>query len=297
MQPRDPRLLIWTAAIFATFAVLIVLGSIAARRRIDGIWRIFGIQALTTVWILGAAWAGGWWFVLALAATAVAASYEVTGTIAKLGPAPWRLGVAIASAGYCIAAAIPGAWSPGVVLAFALVLFFQPVFGGPLEGAYLRGAASLMASFYPGLCLAFGVRLAGLGNALGDFAYLYAVLEINDACASLTGRLFGRRPYAPVLSPRKTREGSAGGIVGAVVAGALLSFLLPGLGPPFGALLGLLLGVFGQAADLAASAIKRQAGVKDFAATIPTQGGVLDVYDSLIFCLPPWCLLLQLWRA
>jgi phosphatidate cytidylyltransferase len=46
--------------------------------------------------------------------------------------------------------------------------------------------------------------------------------------------------------------------------------------------------VIGQIADLTASAIKRQAGVKDYADTVPTQGGILDLYDAFIFAAPLW---------
>lgn len=294
MQFRDSRILFWAIGIFAAFAVFILIGQLVTRRWSAEIWRIFGIQALTTLWILGAAWAGGWVFVAAIAATAAVSSHELTGTLGRLGLPVRRFGVAAVSVAYCVGAAFSIVWLLYVFLAFALLLMFHPVFGGELKNAWARASNSLLATVYPGMCLAFAVVLAGLGNGFGDFVYLYAVLEINDACASLVGRFAGRHPYAPVLSPRKTKEGAAAGIVGATVAGALLSFLLAGVGTAAGAVIGLGLGILGQAADLAASAIKRQAGIKDFAHTIPTQGGVLDVYDALIFSLPPWYFLVQI---
>lgn len=297
IQPRDPKLFIMAAAVFGAFAVFIVIAQLAGGRRIKGIWRMYAAQVLTTGWLLGSAWIGGWWFLLAMVLTAAATSHEMAGVVRRLGPRVSHAWVIVASVAYCLAAALPDPlWYLSGPLVFALLSLLRPLFASALEGAFERAAASLLATIYPGLCLAFGVRLAGLGNGLGDIVYLYAVLEINDACASLVGRLAGRRPYAPRLSPRKTVEGAAAGLVAAIVTGALLSFLLPGVHMLTGALFGLTLGAFGQAADLAASAIKRQAGLKDFANTIPTQGGILDVYDAFIFALPLWYLLLVLLR-
>lgn len=282
---------------FGAFALFIAVARLFGGRRLAGVWRMYAAQVLTTAWLLGSAWAGGWWFVAALVLTAVVTSHEMARVVARSGLRVWHAGVVAAGAAYCLAAALPDPlWHLSGPLVFALVCLLRPVFGAALEGAFEKAAASLLATLYPGLCLAFGVRLAGLGNGLGDVVYLYAVLEINDACASLAGRLVGRRPYAPRLSPHKTVEGAAAGLACATAAGALFSFLLPATGAPAGALLGLALGAFGQAADLAASAVKRQAKLKDFADTIPTQGGVLDVYDAFIFALPPWYLLLALLR-
>src|SRR5262249_53343208 len=148
-----------------------------------------------------------------------------------------------------------------VVLAVGLLS--APVLGAALEGAFVSAAATLLGTLYPGLCLSFAARLGGLGNRFGDFVYLYAVLELNDACAFLFGKYLGKRRLAPTLSPNKTRGGSIGGLCCAVAGGAGLAPVLIGLRPVHGAVLGAVLGATGQIADLAASAIKRQAGVKD----------------------------------
>jgi phosphatidate cytidylyltransferase len=295
MQPRDPQLALWLGAFFAAFAVLIIAGQLLFRRRIDGIWRMFAVQAVTTAWLLGSAWLGGWWFVAAILITAAVTAYEMAGVVERLGLRPARAAVVTASAAFVVAALSPNLlWLAAAPAVFALVMLARPVFAGSIERAYADGAASLMASLYPGFCLAFAILLARGANPLGDLVFLFVVLEVNDASAFLVGRLAGRRAYAPVLSPRKTIEGALGGVAGAMAAGALLAPILPGAGPLAGALWGLLLAALGQTADLAASAVKRQAGVKDYADTIPTQGGVLDVYDAVIMVLPAWFLLTTL---
>jgi phosphatidate cytidylyltransferase len=296
MQPRDPQLAIWIGAIFGLFAVLIVAGQLVTRRRIDGIWRMFAVQVLTTTWLIGGAWAGGPWFSAVVLLTAAVTAFEMTGVVARLGMRPARAAVVIASVAYGIAAlAHDPIWLAAAPAVFALAMLARPVVSGPLDRAFADGAASLMASLYPGFCLAFAIRIAHGGNALGDMLFLFVVLEVNDACAFLVGRLIGRRRYAPVLSPKKTIEGAAGGVIGAMLAGAALAPVLPGTTPITGAALGLLLAAAGQTADLAASAIKRQAGVKDYANTIPTQGGVLDVYDAIIMVMPVWFLIRMAW--
>src|SRR5204862_7724138 len=97
----------------------------------------------------------------------------------------------------------------------------------------------------------------------------------------------GRHPLAPVVSPKKTIEGGIAQIVASVAAAAALgTWLLPAcaLGGMLAA--GGVLGVVGQIGDLAESVLKRTAGLKDAAASIPGHGGVLDRIDSLLFNLP-----------
>ena len=88
------------------------------------------------------------------------------------------------------------------------------------------------------------------------------------------------------LSPNKTVAGSLAGL-GATIAGAgLLAFAVPALTATQVIAAGLLIALAGQAGDLVASSIKRMAGVKDFSGLVPVQGGVLDIYDALIFSSP-----------
>jgi phosphatidate cytidylyltransferase len=121
-------------------------------------------------------------------------------------------------------------------------------------------------------------------------AWIYLVLAITwiqDSAAYFAGKNLGRHKMAPLLSPKKTWEGAAGGLIGSVVA-SLLCVLLLGLpiGYPEAALLGLIGGVVGPLGDLAESMIKRQVGLKDAGNLIPGHGGILDRADSLLFTGP-----------
>jgi len=142
----------------------------------------------------------------------------------------------------------------------------------------------------------FGACIAHLGYFANDPGYrpmvllLLVAVELNDVFAYCSGRLFGRRKLMPVTSPNKTW----GGAIGAMLLTTLLVVGLGALvfeGQPVGRTgnligLGLLIGVGGQLGDLMLSAIKRDLGIKDFAATIPGHGGLLDRFDSLLLVAP-----------
>ncbi|MEP2533057.1 phosphatidate cytidylyltransferase [Shimia sp.] len=109
----------------------------------------------------------------------------------------------------------------------------------------------------------------------------YVLVEIFDSFALLFGKLFGKRPAFPILSPRKTVEGLMGGAISLCVLTAISAGLL---GLNVGAMVGvaLMVAMLAVAGDLAASRLKRNAGVKDYPVVMKRQGGLLDSLDSWI---------------
>lgn len=107
----------------------------------------------------------------------------------------------------------------------------------------------------------------------------------TDSFAFFVGRAFGRRKLAPKLSPGKTVEGAFGGLVASLLVGALFGHLLLNAAG-WGLAVGSVAGILGQAGDLFESALKREAGVKDFGSLMPGHGGALDRFDSLLFVAP-----------
>jgi phosphatidate cytidylyltransferase len=108
----------------------------------------------------------------------------------------------------------------------------------------------------------------------------------TDIFAYFTGRAIGKHKLAPLLSPKKTIEGSVGGVVGSVVVCGLFGYFAI---PEFFVhcvVIGALGGVASQFGDLTASAIKRRLGIKDYGALIPGHGGLLDRIDSILFTAP-----------
>jgi phosphatidate cytidylyltransferase len=103
----------------------------------------------------------------------------------------------------------------------------------------------------------------------------------------LRGAKFGRHKLAPAISPGKTWEGAVASALTAIVFGQIyLPLAIPGTSLLKAGLLALAANVAGQAGDLAESAIKRGAGVKDSGTLLPGHGGMLDRVDSTLFALP-----------
>jgi phosphatidate cytidylyltransferase len=122
--------------------------------------------------------------------------------------------------------------------------------------------------------------------------FLLLVVQVGDVLQYLWGKLLGRHPIAPRLSPAKTVEGTVGGLLSACALGAWLAPLTP-FTAAGAALVSLLLGVLGFCGGLLLSAQKRQRGIKDWGTLIPGHGGMLDRLDSLCLSAPVFYYLLR----
>jgi phosphatidate cytidylyltransferase len=124
----------------------------------------------------------------------------------------------------------------------------------------------------------------------GGPAWVFLVLAstwAGDSAAYFAGSRFGRRRFAPTLSPNKTWAGAVGGLAGSVAAACLAVPLFGGaVSLPAAAGVGLAVGVAGQLGDLFESLWKRAKGVKDSGNLIPGHGGILDRIDSLLLGIP-----------
>jgi phosphatidate cytidylyltransferase len=110
---------------------------------------------------------------------------------------------------------------------------------------------------------------------------------VGDTGAYYVGKNFGRHKLAPSVSPGKTWEGAAASAVTGVAFGMIyLPLTIKTTSLLVAALLALAANVAGQVGDLAESAIKRGAGVKDSGSLLPGHGGILDRVDSTMFALP-----------
>ncbi|PYT50867.1 MAG: phosphatidate cytidylyltransferase [Acidobacteria bacterium] len=115
--------------------------------------------------------------------------------------------------------------------------------------------------------------------------YLVLVDQMSDVLQYVWGKLAGKHKIAPSVSPNKTWEGFLGGVATATLLGAALWWATP-FAPLQAAGMSLVITLLGFAGGLVMSAIKRDAGVKDFGAVIEGHGGILDRIDSLCFAAP-----------
>ena len=172
---------------------------------------------------------------------------------------------------------------------FTLYLFALGVFrAGALRYASVMGVAG--GTLYLTIAFSSMVLLRDLPNGVYLFLLPFVGSWVTDTFAYFTGRLIGRHKLAPVISPKKTVEGSIGGIVFAVGAFAAYGAIAAARGvvPRYPALLlcGLVVSLVSQIGDLALSAIKREQGIKDYSNIFPGHGGVLDRFDSVIATAP-----------
>ncbi|MBQ4066714.1 MAG: phosphatidate cytidylyltransferase [Clostridia bacterium] len=142
------------------------------------------------------------------------------------------------------------------------------------------------------------IQLRGLkthnGMEIGALIYLLVFIApwVTDTFAYFCGMLLGRHKLIPSVSPKKTVEGSIGGIVFCIAGCILYRYVLALLGnealPPIWifAVLGLIISIVSQIGDLIFSLIKRRYGIKDYGIIFPGHGGVLDRFDSVIATAP-----------
>lgn len=129
----------------------------------------------------------------------------------------------------------------------------------------------------------------GLDYKLGGFwvIFLFLSLWLSDTLAFFIGAPLGKHKILPMISPKKSWEGSLGGIVGAILSAFLAkSIFLKDVSIHHLLILSILASVFGQAGDFVESSFKRSANLKDSSNIIPGHGGILDRFDSLLFSAP-----------
>ena len=187
-----------------------------------------------------------------------------------------------------------------VTLGFLFILLFMLVFAHEKVKTESVCTAFTMV-VYITVCFVCLIRLryvttevgTNAGRMVGQYIYLLVFIAawVTDTFAYFTGVFFGRHKLCPNISPKKTVEGSLGGIAFCVIAfllyGVAISHLFS-LSPNYPGLaaVGLVLSALAQIGDLLASVIKRTYGVKDYGKLFPGHGGVLDRFDSVLLVAP-----------
>ncbi len=241
---------------------------------------------MALVGLLLAGWPG---ISIVVVVVALLALWEFRGLCGRMGLLPpiwliYPLGVYVTLSGTLLEA-VP----MELVLSAALVLGLSAFLVLPDRGMGLgRWAMALAGAFSIGLPLDSYLllyRSAPGGRGLIWVLIVILTVVVSDSSALLVGQRFGRRPFFPAVSPKKTVEGALAGLVCCLPVMSLGGALVLGLPAWHAVALAVMIGIVAQAGDLVESQMKRSAGVKDSSNLIPGHGGVLDRLDSLLF--PP----------
>lgn len=172
-----------------------------------------------------------------------------------------------------------------MLLTFALAVFSH--------GEYDINAACADFALVSYVVMTFTSIVLLRDTEVGSRLYLLAFIGpwVSDSAAYFCGRALGRHKLIPDVSPKKTVEGSIGGIVFTAIVFVVygMTVLKPeGRIMPYAALavIGAAVSVISQIGDLIASLIKRKYGIKDYGKLFPGHGGVMDRFDSVLATAP-----------
>jgi phosphatidate cytidylyltransferase len=223
---------------------------------------------------------GGVVFALGVLVLAWVCVHELFAAYARVHPA--RLAGFIALAGLVAAAEYGGPSKVLLAAVAALPLVFALTVVAP-RPSVAGLTVTLLGVWWVGVALAHAVMLRGLPHGEGIVIDVLVGTFLGDTGAYLGGRLFGRRPLAPAISPGKTVEGLLAGMVCAVAAVWLAGRYQEWLPGTHALVLGVGVALAGPAGDLFESFLKRHAGVKDSGSLFGAHGGALDRLDGVLF--------------
>lgn len=179
-------------------------------------------------------------------------------------------------------------WFGGYLLFALFFIFAYCLFASKeLAGVTNQIGIGVLGIVYIAFSISHLVLLRYLDKGNLWIIFLFLVIIANDTFAYYMGRRFGRRKLSPLISPKKTIEGSVSGLAGGIIIAAMFQqIFLTKVLLGEAVLLAIFMGIAGQLSDLFESLIKRSADVKDSGSILPGHGGVLDRIDSLIFPIP-----------
>lgn len=227
---------------------------------------------------------GGLPFALFMIAIGCACLHELYRLLARWRPVPL---VGFAALAGMVLAARYGGQRPVLEVAVATVpvLFLAVVMRAQHGGATVAIAGTLLGVYWIGLAFAHAVLLRQLHHGNAIIIDVLVGTFLGDTAAYLGGRLFGRRPLAPEISPNKTVEGLFCGMLIAILSVFFAGLYQDWLTQGDALLLGLVIAIVAPLGDLFESVVKRDAGSKDAGTLFGPHGGALDRLDAVMFTI------------
>ncbi|MGC8894712.1 MAG: phosphatidate cytidylyltransferase [candidate division WOR-3 bacterium] len=262
------------------------------------ILRVIVGAALAVIFIL-LLWIGGEAFSLAIILFILGALWEFYG-LGQAGHArPYRF-TGMAAGVILMAYAHYQGMDAGALLIIAasafILLGIHPFLAGAEARDWKDASFSITGYLYTALPGAIAISLRR-SEALAVAAFPFLVICVFDIFAYFAGKAVGERRHRifPRISPEKSWEGFAGGLVFACAAGALVNLLIGWPWHKAIAIAGTIASV-GHIGDFFESSVKRDVGVKDSSRLLPGHGGILDRIDALLFAIPAYYLVINLWK-
>ncbi|MGH1425740.1 MAG: phosphatidate cytidylyltransferase [Pseudooceanicola sp.] len=215
-------------------------------------------------------WVGGIWFQLGLSLIAGGMVWELS-RMQEPGQGGLAAKLAVIAALTLFAATFMPQWVALVMLVIPSLAIASLL--GQMRPVFIGFAAMIMVA-------AFAMVRLRVDFGISWLLWLVAVIVVTDVAGYFAGRMFGGPKFWPRISPKKTWSGTAAGWVGAAVIGLVFGLVL-GAGAGL-VVVSIAVSFASQMGDIAESAIKRRAGVKDSSNLIPGHGGLLDRFDGML---------------
>ena len=169
-----------------------------------------------------------------------------------------------------------------------LLTFFVVEIYSKRKAPFARASISMGGIIYISLSLSIFPSIALVGGEFDPWKIIGCLILIwsNDTFAYVTGRLFGKTPLFPSISPKKTWEGTIGGGVCAVLVSIILHHFNEGFSHAEWIGLAVIFVIFSSWGDLVESRLKRSFDIKDSGTLLPGHGGILDRFDAQLFSVP-----------
>ena len=250
---------------------------------VSELWRLYNSELLIVAGVLVPAYLGGIWFLLVVLVFNFRSHLEVAYVHKIKVTEPFILISLITSTVVlCISDVLAISLNFIVLLQVVAVCAYLLVFVFLLFRKLNQYIYTTLLLCMILLSLTAIIYIDSIQNGLLLIVFLFIISETNDAFAFLFGRMFGKRRILPSISPRKTLEGLLSGILFSAFAGLMYNYFI--LAYPFSVFIPVMILVLISvlSGDILFSIYKRRHNIKDFKAVLSGQGGMLDIYDSLL---------------